>query len=211
MEQRANIKFCVKLKKTFDETFELLKQVHGDDCLPQAQAYDWFSSFLDGRESIEDDLETNLPQSSTNCNNNIERVRQILSKDPNVTCRMLAEELGVCKDSIHVIFYESLNKRKVCSRFVPNSLTEEQKQARILHAEDIIKTARSNSNFIKNIVTGDEMLCYYYYDSSDEPTPKKVRLKQSSLQTILVCFYDSKGVIYKEFVPNGQNITGIII
>jgi len=30
-EQRANIKFCFKIGKTFTETFQLMKQVYGDD------------------------------------------------------------------------------------------------------------------------------------------------------------------------------------
>lgn len=32
----------------------------------------------------------------------------------------------------------------------------------------------------------------------------------SQLKTIrrmLVCFYDSKGIVHKEFIPNGQNVT----
>ena len=32
MEQRASIKFCVKLEKKFAETYELMKKVYGDDC-----------------------------------------------------------------------------------------------------------------------------------------------------------------------------------
>ena len=33
MEQRANVKFCVKLGKKFAETYELMKKVYGDDCM----------------------------------------------------------------------------------------------------------------------------------------------------------------------------------
>jgi hypothetical protein len=33
MEQRPVIKFCVKLKKTAIETFEMLKSAYGEECL----------------------------------------------------------------------------------------------------------------------------------------------------------------------------------
>jgi hypothetical protein len=33
MEQRAAIKFCVKLKKSAAETFEMLKNAYGAECL----------------------------------------------------------------------------------------------------------------------------------------------------------------------------------
>ena len=39
-KQRANIKFCLKIGKTFTETFQLMKQVYGDDCLMLICFYD---------------------------------------------------------------------------------------------------------------------------------------------------------------------------
>ena len=37
---------------------------------------------------------------------------------------------------------------------------------------------------------------------------KKFRLQKSKVKTMLVCFYDSKGIIHHEFVPEGQTVTG---
>ena len=50
MEQRANIKFCVKLEKKFAETYELMKKVHGNDCMSRAEVYTWFTQFKTGRD-----------------------------------------------------------------------------------------------------------------------------------------------------------------
>jgi len=55
MEQRANIKFCFKLGKTFTKTFELLKKVYGDDCLSRTRVFELYKQFQDGREALEDD------------------------------------------------------------------------------------------------------------------------------------------------------------
>jgi hypothetical protein len=41
MEQRAAIKFCVKLKKTATETFQMLKSVYVEECLPTASVFQW--------------------------------------------------------------------------------------------------------------------------------------------------------------------------
>ena len=43
--QRANIKFCLKLGKTFTGRFELMKQVYGDNCLFRARVHEWFKRF----------------------------------------------------------------------------------------------------------------------------------------------------------------------
>ncbi|KAG5312922.1 GVQW3 protein, partial [Acromyrmex insinuator] len=44
-EQRANIKFCFKLGKTFTETHNLMKQVYGDNCVARASVYEWYTRF----------------------------------------------------------------------------------------------------------------------------------------------------------------------
>jgi len=40
------------------------------------------------------------------------------------------------------------------------------------------------------------------------PKGKKAHLQKSKVKTMLVCFYDSKGIIHHEFVPEGQTVTG---
>jgi hypothetical protein len=42
MEQRSAIKFCVKLKKTATETFEMLKSVNGDEYLSRTRVLEWY-------------------------------------------------------------------------------------------------------------------------------------------------------------------------
>ena len=53
--QRANIKFCLKLGKTFTEMFELMKQVYRDNCLFRARVHEWFKRFKEGRADMKDD------------------------------------------------------------------------------------------------------------------------------------------------------------
>jgi hypothetical protein len=48
VEQRAAIKFCVKLKKTAPETFEMLKS----ECLLRTSVFEWHKRFKEGQESL---------------------------------------------------------------------------------------------------------------------------------------------------------------
>ena len=43
MEQRANIKFCVKLEKKFAKTYELTKKVYADDFMSRTEVYTCFT------------------------------------------------------------------------------------------------------------------------------------------------------------------------
>ena len=44
-EQKANIKFYFKIGKNFTETFQLMIQVYGDDCLSRSRVHEWFQRF----------------------------------------------------------------------------------------------------------------------------------------------------------------------
>ena len=110
-----------------------------------------------------------------------------------------------------------MGKRKVCARFLPHSLNDDQKQARVQHSKDMIQAADNDPNFLKTSATGDETWCFQYepltkrqssvWISSGSPKQKKVRLQKSRLKTMLITFFDSNGIIHKEFVPAGTTVT----
>ena len=66
--------------------------------------------------------------------------------------RMMADEFGVNRETIHQILMEDLGKRKVASRFVPHSLSDDQRHELVQYAKYIIKTARRNKKFLNSIV-----------------------------------------------------------
>ena len=121
MEQGANIKFCVKLEKKFVETYELMKKVHGDDCMSCNQVYTWFTRFKNGRNDLNDDPRPGRPEAS-NCAELVEKVCEIIAIDGNFTVRMLADELNLSYCTIYTILTEDLGKRKALARFVPDQL-----------------------------------------------------------------------------------------
>ncbi|KAG5319638.1 GVQW3 protein, partial [Pseudoatta argentina] len=63
IEQRI-VKFHVKLGKTVTETYNLLKEVYGHECLSRARVFEWFKRFQDGREDVEDDSRPGRPSTS---------------------------------------------------------------------------------------------------------------------------------------------------
>ena len=48
--ERVNIKFLVKLKKSATETFQLLTEACGEDCMSCARVFEWHKRFSGGRE-----------------------------------------------------------------------------------------------------------------------------------------------------------------
>jgi len=102
---------------------------------------------------------------------------------------MLADEMNIGKDTVRRIVVEHLRKPKICSRFIPHSLTLEQKDRRIAACRDLIARVDSDPDFFKEIVTGDETCCFAYdpttkgqsaaWVGETSPRPKKLRFHKS--------------------------------
>ena len=73
-EQRAcvRVKVCCKLSKHFTETFQLLNQAYGEDCMFRTLCFVWFKRFKEGRISVG---ENHRPGHSTSRNDDhVDRV-----------------------------------------------------------------------------------------------------------------------------------------
>jgi hypothetical protein len=106
-EQRVCVKFCFKLGKTVTETFQMLQQAYGKDCLSRTQCYEWYQLFKSGRTSIENDPKSGRTSSSTG-DDHIEKVRSVIRENRRLTVRELSEEVGICKSPCHTILTEKL-------------------------------------------------------------------------------------------------------
>ena len=132
---------------------------------------------------------------------------------------MLADEVNIGKDTVRKIVVEDLQNRKICSRFISNSLTSEQKDRRTAACRDLTATADSDPDFFEEIVSGNETWCFAYDPTSKRQSaacvgetssrPKKMRFQKSRVKTMLVIFFDWQGVIHREFVPEGETINAV--
>ena len=93
MEKRAVITFHPKIGKKASETFWLMQQVYGDDCLNIANVFLWLERFLEGRERWEDDnREGRLISARTS--KMIEKVRDFVENDRNASLKIMEEALS---------------------------------------------------------------------------------------------------------------------
>jgi hypothetical protein len=60
---------------------------------------------------------------------------------------MRAEFLHIAKTVVIRILKENLEKRKLCARFVPQSLIPEQREDRVIFCQDIIVMANAYKKF----------------------------------------------------------------
>ena len=63
-----------------------------------------------------------------------------------MSVRLIEDVTGISKSQVFRILNEDLKLRNVCVRFVLHSLSDDQRHARVLHAQDIILTADNDPN-----------------------------------------------------------------
>ena len=76
---------------------------------------------------------------------------------------------------------------------------------------------KEDPDFLSKVITGDESWCYGYnpetkqqssqWKSPGSPRPKKARQVKSNIETMLICFFDCRGVVHAEFVPRVKLLT----
>jgi len=76
--------------------------------------------------------------------------------------------------------------------------------------------ADADKNFFNKTITGDETWCFAYDPETkrqscewvDETSlqPKKLKFRRSCIMTMLIIFFNSQGIVHKEFVPEGKTV-----
>ena len=96
-----------------------------------------------------------IPVSVTKAN--IAAVKIVVEQDARLSVKDIASCTGISEGSVQTILKKRLDLRKVCARWVPYLLTEEQKTQCLKCAWELLKTYKGcNSLVISNLLTGDE-------------------------------------------------------
>ena len=92
-------------------------------------------------------------------------------------------------------------------------MTHDQKQRRLHISSDLLRSVV----MFDRVITGDETWCFQYdpetkrqsmqWKTQNSPRPKKARMSRSEVKTMLVCFFDHKGIVHYEFVKQGQTVS----
>ena len=91
---------------------------------------------------------------------------------------------------------------------VPKELTEEEKQRRVTKFQDILER---KDGILGRVITGDGTWVYQYdpekkrksaqWKNANSPRPKIFRRCKSRVKTMMLTFFDIRGVVHYEFVP----------
>jgi ribosomal protein S25 len=112
IEQRACIKFCVKLGKSATEALEMPRKAFTEHSLRRTAVLEWHSRLKAGRVSVEDGKRSGR-RSTSKTTENVEKIRELIHEDRCRTTYELADiveiSYGVCQE----ILTENVNTRRI--------------------------------------------------------------------------------------------------
>ena len=106
IEQRINIKFCVKLGKMATEALKMLCDVYGDFSMSRTRVFEWHKRFVEGREDVEDDPKSGRPCTLTT-DTYIKKAWQLVRSDCRLTICIIANKVGMDKRMVHTILVDT--------------------------------------------------------------------------------------------------------
>ena len=150
---------------------------------------------------------------------NVATVKTLIEEDAHYTMQEIKELSGIHSSSVLKILRERLGLGKICARWVPHLLTDEQKQSLVRLASQVIeKYDKCDPRPLEEIVTGDETwICHFQpnskaenkvWVSSEGNRPVIARRCKTSNRMLYAIFLDSKGPVIQIPVPKGSSVTG---
>ena len=98
--------------------------------MSRARVFEWHRRFTKGEEDVENKPRSGRP-SSSKTDENVEAVRQAVRGDRRLSVRMIAEQVGIDRQTVWQIITEELRMRKICAKMVPKLLSDDQKARRM--------------------------------------------------------------------------------
>ena len=179
LEERYAMKLCFKLGKNATEKYRMLQTAFGAPCMTRSSVFEWHKRFKGGRESVRDDERCGRSK-EVRSSELIGQIKNFMDKDRRVSIETISTQFDVSVGTVHTIIREELKMRKICAKFVPRVLREDQKERRCHNNREMVELINSDPAVLDALVTCDESWIYYY-----DPYMNKPDLALNNLQWLI--------------------------
>ena len=107
----------------------MLQTALGASCMNRASVFEWLKRFKEGRESEKDD-ERCGGSKEVRTLELIGQIKNFMDKERHVSIEAISAQFDVSVGTVHTIIHEELKMQKICAKFVPRVLREDQKERR---------------------------------------------------------------------------------
>ena len=161
---------CFKLGKNATETYGMLQTALGASRMNQASVFEWHERFKEDRESVRDDQRCGRSK-EVRIQELISQIKNLMDKDRRVSIETISAQFVVSVGTVQTIIFEELKLRKICAKFVPRMLREDQKERRYHDSKEMVELINSDHAVLDALVTCDESWIYCYDPETKRQSP----------------------------------------
>lgn len=208
-----------KRGKTNREIHEALVEVWKDSAPGYSTIKRWTANVTCEKQmSFEDAPRSGRPVSVTT-DISVDTVRGIVTEDPHLSTRAIAEKSGISHPSVWRILTTELQMRRLAAYWVPQNLTEEQRMKRVNSAQAIRnKLVAMGEERYRRYVVEDES--WFNFDvqhtsttasqwvSHGMPRPKAVCSKLTPRKCLVMVAFSACKRFNVQALPYGETING---
>ena len=202
----------IRCKDIFDE----ICSVYGHNEMSFSTVFRWCKKFSCGLGSSEDAPHDRRPKRATSAKM-VARVKEIVATDARYTTRQIASMVGISLGAAHTILKRDLKMRKICARWIPHLLTDEQKKTRVQCAKKLLKKFPNyNARSFANVVTGDETWVHFFepkrkiqnkiWATKYCKRPCIAKRTMSVKKVMYAIFFSNQGPAIQVAVPKGKSV-----
>lgn len=196
---------------------EELVQTYGEEAPSYSTVKYWVRSFRFGVKSVDDAPREGRPNSAI-MQQNIDDIARMIEHDPKIGIRTLASNTHTSHGTTATIIHHHLRLKKLYAKWVPHSLTEVQKEARVRLARRFIRMFGANFDTTKaRLITSDETWVLYDTPDTAETSrewtpdgaarPQRAKISPRSEKVMLTVWWDAKGIIMLDFWKKSNKVS----
>ena len=113
-----------------------------------------------------------------------------MNKDCHVSIETISAQFDITVGTVHTIIREELKMQKICAKFVPRVLREDQKERRCHDSKEMVELINPDPAVLDALVSCDEIWIFCYdpetkrqssqWKHAGSPRPKKARQSKST-------------------------------
>ena len=116
----------------------MLETAFGQSCMNRVSVFEWHKRFKEGRESMRDDERCGRSE-EVRTPELIVQIKNFMDKDHRVSIETISAQFDVSVGTLRTIIHEELKMWKICTKFVPRVLREDQKERRCHDSREMVK------------------------------------------------------------------------
>ena len=171
--------------------------------------------YKEGRESVRDDERCGRSK-EVSTTELIGQIKNFMDKHRRVSIETISSQFDASVGTVYKIIREDLKMRKICGKFVPRVLREDQKERRCHDSREMVELINLDPAVLDTLVTCNESWIHCYDPETKRqssrskhagsPRPKKARQSKSTPKHLMKTFFDRTGMIYMHRVLTGQTV-----